>query len=88
MNEPIGKKTSVEVGFVVVLIFSLLGLAFNAGIQYARIDGVERRTTVLEVEQRTQHDDVLNGRAQITSKLSRIEALLEQQHKPAPVGHP
>lgn len=71
-------RTSVEIGLIVSVVGMLIGLAFNAGIQYAHINNLETRTGSLEIEVSTLHDDAANDKRDTQVRLSRIETILSQ----------
>lgn len=74
-------RTGVEIGLVVSVVGMLLGLAFNAGIQYAHIAQLDTRTTALETEYQT----INTAQTPIQVRLGNIETILhviqEQQSK-------
>jgi hypothetical protein len=66
-------RTGVEIGLVVSIVGMLLGLAFNAGIQYAHIASLDVRTTALE----TQYAEIDHAQTPIQVRLGHIETLLQ-----------
>jgi len=74
-------RTGVEVGLVVSVVGMLLGLAFNAGIQYAHLNNLDTRTQTLENEYQT----VSSAQTPVQVRLGNIETLLhvmkDQQDK-------
>lgn len=74
-------RTGIEIGLVVSVVGMLLGLAFNAGIQYAHIENIDSRTQALEAEYQT----INSAQTPIQVRLGNIETLLhviqDQQSK-------
>lgn len=65
-------RTGIEVGLVLSVVGMLLGLAFNAGIQYERQNDLANRTTTLEAEYAT----IVNQQTPIQVRLDHIETIL------------
>lgn len=74
-------RTGVEIGLVMSVVGMLLGLAFNAGIQYAHVNNLDARTQTLESEYQT----INTAQTPIQVRLGNIETLLrvmkDQQDK-------
>jgi len=74
-------RTGIEVGLVVSVVGMLLGLAFNAGIQYAHIANLDSRTQMLEAD----YQQINTAQTPIQVRLGNIETLLhviqDQQSK-------
>lgn len=66
-------RTGVEIGLVVSVVGMLLGLAFNAGIQYAHIAQLDTRTATLQNE----YDNINSAQTPIQVRLGHIETLLQ-----------
>jgi hypothetical protein len=71
-------RTGVEIGLVMSVVGMLLGLAFNAGIQYAHINSLETRTTSLELQYGTMHDQQADGKLETQVALAKIQTTLVQ----------
>lgn len=70
-------RTSVELGVVVTILLSIVGFAFNAGILWARVNGLESRTGKLEIDYSTVHDAQMQGDGKTQGQLATITAQLE-----------
>jgi|SRR5690348_6405376 len=66
-------RTGMEIGLVVSVVGMLLGLSFNAGIQYAHIANLDTRTTTLE----TEYQQIDSAQTPIQVRLGHIETLLQ-----------
>jgi hypothetical protein len=71
-------RTGVEIGLVLSVVGMLLGLAFNAGIQYAHINNLEMRTGALEGEYSTMHDGQADEKRETQVTLAKIQTTLSQ----------
>lgn len=77
-------RTGMEIGLVVSVVGMLLGLAFNAGIQYAHIAQLDSRTQALEAE----YETVNSAQTPIQVRLGNIETLLHViQDQQAKIQH-
>jgi len=70
-------RTSVELGVVVTILLSIVGFAFNAGILWARVNGLESRTGKLEIDYSAVHDAQMQGDGRTQGQLATIAAKLE-----------
>lgn len=77
-------RTSVELGLVVTILLALVGMAFNAGVLWARVTGLESRTGKLEVDYAAVHDAQMSGDGKTQGQLATItvqlQAIQDQQH--------
>ena len=71
-------RATVEVGLVLSIVGMLVGLAFNAGIQYAHLSNLENRTGTLETEYNVLHDKEANDSGATAVQLAHISTLLDQ----------
>lgn len=65
-------RTGIEVGTVVVILIFMLGLSFQAGIQYGDTQNLK---TVVAVN-RGDIDKLKSDSSPITERLARVEAIL------------
>lgn len=65
-------------GLVLSVVGMLLGLSFNAGIQYAHINNIEARTGALESEYNALHDREASDNGTTAVQLAHISTLLDQ----------
>jgi hypothetical protein len=70
-------RTTVELGVVVTILLSIVGFAFNAGILWARVNGLESRTGKLEIDYNAVHDAQMQGDGKTQGQLATITAQLE-----------
>lgn len=69
-------RTSVELGLVVTILLAIVGMAFNAGILWARVTGLETRTGKLEANYDSVHDAQMQSVGQTQGQLATIAAQL------------
>lgn len=67
-------RTGIEMGAIFGVITFMLGIAFNAGIQYANISDIRSHQNL----QDSQIKDLRDAQTAIPQRLTRIEVLLEQ----------
>lgn len=71
-------RTGVEIGLVLSIVGMLLGLAFNAGIQYAHIETLESRTGSLEGQMSAIQAAEEDTKRDTQVRLGKIETMLGQ----------
>lgn len=67
-------RTSIEVGAIFAAVAFMLGISFNAGIQYANIHDLQSHQAV----QDSQIKDLQQTQQELPSRLTRIEVILQQ----------
>lgn len=70
MHRP--SRSGIEIGYVITVSLMLLTLAFNAGIQYARVNSLENTQTALS----QQVQSITAAQTPVQVRLGRIETIL------------
>lgn len=66
-----------DAAVVVTVLLSIVGFAFNAGVLWDRVVGLESRTGKLEVDYNAVHDAQMQGDGKTQGQLATITAQLE-----------